>query len=187
MPDQHLTHVQHQRQSEPIIRRRHPRISRVLVVHHRLRGQPAPRLRAGDATVGHLWTCASAPVGVPATTRRRRLSYGPVVAEDSDGDPRTAEKAERQAARELVKRYHRTELSKLLDHVREGFTRLDSGEIDEFELDDLIHQYKKAAANLWSFCGSSGNQRVQAANALRRLEDLGEPIPDWWEEAAPRR
>jgi hypothetical protein len=109
------------------------------------------------------------------------------VAEDSDGDRRTAEKAERHAARELVNRYHRTELRKLLDHVREGFTRLDSGEMDEFEFDDLIHQYKKAAAKLWSFCGSSGNQWVQAANALRRLEDLGEPIRDWWEEAAPRR
>ena len=115
-----------------------------------------------------------------------RLSYGPVVAEDSDSDRQTAEKAERQAARELVHTYHRTELRKLLDHVRAGFARLDSGDIDEFELDDLIHQYKKAAAKLWSFCGTSGNQWVQAANALRRLGDSGEPTRDWWAEAQPR-
>lgn len=109
------------------------------------------------------------------------------MAEHSDGDRSAEDKAERQAARELVGTYHRTELHKLLDHVREGFVRLDSGEIDEFELDQLIHQYKKAATKLWSFCGSSGSRWVQAANAVRRLEDTGEPGLDWWEEAAPRR
>jgi hypothetical protein len=107
------------------------------------------------------------------------------VAEDSDHQ--AAEKAERRAARERVGNYHRAELRHLLDHVRDGFARLDAGEIDEFELDDLIHQYKKAAAKLWSFCGSSGGQWLQAAKTLQYLEATGEPGRDWWEEAAPRR
>lgn len=109
------------------------------------------------------------------------------MTERGDTDREVSEKAERRAARELVGGYHRTELRRLLDHVRDGFGRLDSGEIDEFELDDLIHRYKRAAANLWSFCGSSGGRWLQAAKALQYLEQTGEANRDWWEEAAPRR
>lgn len=115
------------------------------------------------------------------------MTYVPVVAEEGDNERRASEKAERRAARELVGSYHQAELRKLLDHIRDGFARLDAGQIDEFELDQLIHQYKNAATKLWSFCGSSGGQWLQAANALRRLEHSGEPGRDWWAEAAPRR
>ena len=115
------------------------------------------------------------------------MPYVRAVPERGDSGRQDSEKAERQAARELVARYHRAELRKLLDHVRDGFARLDTGEIDEFEMDQLIHQYKKAATKLWSFCGTSGGQWLQAAKSLGRLEDEGEPRRDWWEEAAPRR
>jgi len=115
------------------------------------------------------------------------VTYVRGVAERADSDHEPSEKAERQAARELVGRYHREELHKLLDHVRDGFTRLDAGDIDEFELDQLIHQYKKAATQLWSFCGTSGGQWLQAAKSLRYHEAAGEPVRDWWEEATPRR
>jgi hypothetical protein len=115
------------------------------------------------------------------------VTYVRAVVEHSDTERRDSEKAERQAARELVARYHQAELRKLLDHVRDGFARLDAGDIDEFELDQVIHQYKKAAAKLWSFCGTSGGHWLQTANSLRYLENAGEPGRDWWEEAAPRR
>lgn len=105
------------------------------------------------------------------------------VPESGDGDDR----AERRAARETVAAYHQEELRRLLEHVRNGFARLDAGEIDEFELDDLIHRYKRAAAKLWSFCGSSGGQWLQAARVLEFGRSRGEPAPDWWEAAAPRR
>lgn len=105
------------------------------------------------------------------------------MAEDSDRQ--ATEKAERRAARELVGNYHRTELRKLLDHIRDGFARHDAGQIDEFELDQLIHQYKNAATKLWSFCGTSGRQWLQAAKSLQYLKATGGR--DWWEEAAPRR
>lgn len=71
--------------------------------------------------------------------------------------------------------------------MRDGFARLDAGQIDEFELDQLIHQYKNAATKLWSFCGTSGGQWVQAAKSLQRLEATRGPSRDWWGEAAPRR
>ena len=97
-----------------------------------------------------------------------------------------SEKAERRAARELVAAYHQDELRKLLEHVRAGFAQMDAGEIDEFDLDDLIHRYKKAAAKLWSFCGSSGGQWLSATRSLTYLRERDESLPDWWEEAAPR-
>lgn len=113
-------------------------------------------------------------------------AYGrDVIEPEASHQPRAA-KAARQAARAVVAAYHQQELGRLLDHLRDGFLRLDAGEIDEFELDDLIHRYKRAAAKLWSFCGSSGGQWEQAANRLAFLRDRNEPPPDWWSEAAPQ-
>jgi hypothetical protein len=92
-------------------------------------------------------------------------------------------KADRRAARELIAAYHQAQLRSLLDHVRSGFAQLDAGEIDEFDLDDLIHHYKRSAAKLWTFCGSTGGQWLQAANMLAFLNERGEE-PDWWERGA---
>jgi hypothetical protein len=94
-------------------------------------------------------------------------------------------KADRRAAREQIGAYHQAQLRSLLEHVRAGFARLDAGEVDEFELDDLIHHYKRSAAKLWTFCGTSGGQWLQAANALAYLREQGEQ-PDWWEQGASR-
>ena len=52
------------------------------------------------------------------------------------------EKARRRAARQLIGEYHEQQLHLLLDHVREGFAKMDAGEIDPF---DLIHHYKRSA------------------------------------------
>ena len=98
-----------------------------------------------------------------------------------------SEKAARQSAHRLVAAYHQDQLKTLLEHVRAGFARLDVGEIHAFELDELIHRYKKAAAKLWAFCGSSGARVQQAADQLTYLQREGRQPPDWWEEAAPRR
>ena len=48
---------------------------------------------------------------------------------------------------------HQEQLRALLQQgVREGFAQLDSGEIDEFDVDDLIQRSKRAAVDLWKFC-----------------------------------
>jgi hypothetical protein len=107
------------------------------------------------------------------------------MAEDSDSQA-VAEKAQRRVARQVVAAYHQEELRRLLDHVRAGFAQLDAGEIDEFDLDELIHRYKKAAAKLWSFCGSTGAHWQQAANAIQYGRDRGDTPRDWWAEAQPR-
>src|SRR5215213_9941934 len=89
------------------------------------------------------------------------------MAEPDRAGDRGAHKAARQAARELIAAYHQAELRALLERVRTGFDQLDAGTIDEFELDDLIHHYKRAANELWKFCGSSGGQWLQAARRPR--------------------
>ncbi|MCA1697983.1 MAG: hypothetical protein LC790_03395 [Actinobacteria bacterium] len=51
-------------------------------------------------------------------------------------------KADRRTARAAAGRYHEAELQRLVERVRDGLARYDAGEIDAFELDDLIHHYK---------------------------------------------
>jgi hypothetical protein len=104
-----------------------------------------------------------------------------------DGGDQTSEHAQRRAARELIGRYHEEQLGLLLGRVREGFVRMDAGEIDAFELDDLIHRYKRSAQKLWSFCGQSGSDWLTAARTLEYLRERGEAAPDWWEAGEPRR
>jgi hypothetical protein len=95
-------------------------------------------------------------------------------------------KAERRAARAAVAAYHEVELARLLEHVREGIARYDAGEIDVFELDDLIHHYKRATQKLWSFCSGGGSQVYSTARMLEWQREEGE-LPNWWDLAAPRR
>jgi len=95
-------------------------------------------------------------------------------------------KAERRAARAAVGAYHEAELARLIDYVREGLERYDADEIDAFELDELIHHYKRATQKLWSFCIGGGAHVDSTARTLEWLRDQGE-LPDWWEQATPRR
>ena len=97
------------------------------------------------------------------------------------------ERARRRAARELIGRYHEEQLRLLLDHVRAGFEKLDRGEIDPFDLDELIHRYKRSAQKLWSFCGSSGSAWEQAALTVEWWREHGEEEPDWWAAGEPHR
>ncbi len=86
--------------------------------------------------------------------------YGKVrgVAAGHDQSPdRSGERAERRAARQAIGDYHEAQLRLLLDRVTDGFARLDTGGIDVFELDELIHRYKRSARELWKFCGQTGS------------------------------
>lgn len=80
----------------------------------------------------------------------------------------------------MIAAYHEEQLRLLLDHVRKGLDRMDAGEIGPFELDELIHHYKKSAQRLWSFCGSRGSDWERAARTLEFLREEGEDPPDWW-------
>lgn len=70
--------------------------------------------------------------------------------------------------------------------MRDALARYDVGEIDVFDLDDVIHHYKRAAHELWKFCVGTGSHVLFAARTLEYWEAEGE-LPDWWEAGAPRR
>ena len=97
-------------------------------------------------------------------------------------------KAERRVAQALVATYYEARLADLLEHVSDGFDAYRSGTLDAFAVDEVIHQYSKAARELWKFCwlGGSGTNIEVVAHSLERMTDEGERI-DWWEKAAPRR
>lgn len=102
-------------------------------------------------------------------------------------DPAKRSKAERRADVALVISYHEARLGELLERVRDGFKHYDAGELDAFELDELIHRYKKAARELWKFCGDiSGRSAHFTARTLEEMQHRGETI-DWWERGNPER
>lgn len=87
----------------------------------------------------------------------------------------------------LVISYHEARLAELQERVREGFARYDTGERDAFELDDLIHRYKRATRELWKFCGDiAGTRAGFIARTLEEMLSSGETI-DWWERGNPSR
>lgn len=71
--------------------------------------------------------------------------------------------------------------------MREGLAQYDAGELDAFELDDLIHRYKRATRELWKFCGSvTGSSTHFVTRSIEALQERGEQI-DWWERGNPPR
>ncbi len=98
-----------------------------------------------------------------------------VVSGGLDSRHREGERARRRAARELIGAYHEERLRGLVEHGRGGFARRDAGEIDVFELDDLIHDYNRSARTLWKFCGSSGSGWETAARTLEFLRQGAAP------------
>jgi len=105
------------------------------------------------------------------------------VAEQPHSAEASSDRTKRREALAIVGAYNQEQLRSLLEHVREGFTKLDAGEVDEFELDDLIHRYKRAAKQLWLFCESTGSQVLHAAAAIAQMRNGGEER-DWWAESA---
>ncbi|HEY1456911.1 MAG TPA: hypothetical protein VGF15_00205 [Solirubrobacteraceae bacterium] len=95
-------------------------------------------------------------------------------------------KAARRASRAVIGAYHEASLADLIERVRDGLARYDAGELDAFELDEVIHQYKRAARELWKFCVGAGGHVLSAARTLEYWEAEGE-LPDWWEAGAPHR
>lgn len=65
-------------------------------------------------------------------------------------------KTERQAARALVAAYHEARLADLIEPVAEELDRYRAGEVDAYAVDETMHQYRRAAQELWKFCWSGG-------------------------------
>ena len=88
--------------------------------------------------------------------------------------------SDRRAARETVAAYHEEQLGELVRHVKQAVERFQAGEIDAFEVDDVVFQYSRAAKELWKFCNLG-----QVEFTARIVRD--EPPGDWWDRGARRR
>ena len=95
-------------------------------------------------------------------------------------------KAKRKAARALVVAYHEARLAEIQDRVREALARRDAGELDAFEVDEVIHRYGRAARELWKTCAMSPSNVEAVAWMLEDLAARCEEV-DWWEAGATRR
>ena len=82
--------------------------------------------------------------------------------------------------RSVVADYHQAQLGELVARVGEAVDRYRAGELDAFDVDQVLFQYSRAAKELWKFCNSL---QVEVAAALIR----DQPPGDWWERGAPRR
>lgn len=82
--------------------------------------------------------------------------------------------------------YHEARLAELVARVADAVDRHRAGELDAFEVDEVIHQYHRATQKLWTFCELSGSHVEITAHTIRRMADEGETI-DWWERGASRR
>ncbi|TGN63560.1 hypothetical protein EXE59_06060 [Nocardioides eburneiflavus] len=91
-----------------------------------------------------------------------------------------SQKSDRRQAREAIATYHEAKLAELLAHVAEAIDRFRSGELEAFDVDEVLFQYSRAAKELWKFC-NIGNVQITA----RQVHE-GPPI-DWWERGAPKR
>jgi hypothetical protein len=99
-----------------------------------------------------------------------------------------ATKAERRAAHERVSACHQAQLAGLLRHIGAATGRYRAGEIDAYAVDETIHHYHRAAAELWKFCFArgGGTHAELIAGLLDRMTTGAEPI-DWWQRATPQR
>jgi len=80
----------------------------------------------------------------------------------------------------VIADYHRAQLGGLVARVGEAIDQYRAGELDAFDVDQVLFQYSRAAKELWKFCNSV---QVEIAAALIR----DQPPSDWWEHGAPRR
>nr|NLD41046.1 hypothetical protein [Actinomycetales bacterium] len=61
-------------------------------------------------------------------------------------------KAARRAAVEVVGSYHAEQLTALVARVGEAVDGHRAGDLDAWDVDQLIFQYSRAAKELWKFC-----------------------------------
>jgi hypothetical protein len=70
-------------------------------------------------------------------------------------------------------------LGDLVARVGKAVDRYRAGELDAFDVDQVLFQYSRAAKELWKFCN---HLQVEIAAAMIREQ----PPHDWWERGAPR-
>lgn len=89
-------------------------------------------------------------------------------------------KSERRAARDEVAAYHESELANLVSRVGDAIDGFRAGQLDAFDVDQVLHQYSRSAKELWKFCNLGSVEF--SASLIRDGSSF-----DWWERGAHRR
>jgi len=89
-------------------------------------------------------------------------------------------KSDREAAREAVAAHHETQLAALVERVGSAIDRFRGGQLNAFDVDQVLFHYSRAARELWKFSNLADTEL--AANIVRER-----PAVDWWERGAPRK
>ena len=89
-------------------------------------------------------------------------------------------KSDREAAREAVAAYHETQLAALVERVGSAIDRFRGGQLNAFDVEQVLFHYSRAAKEFWKFCNLGDTEL--AANIVRER-----PAVDWWERGAPRK
>lgn len=94
-------------------------------------------------------------------------------------DPAKPSKAKRQADMALVASYHEARLADLLERVRDGFERYDSGELDAFEgrTDPPLQEGSAATRNAAVAEGWPRGWRTQSRHIGRATGNHGRSSP----------
>ena len=71
-------------------------------------------------------------------------------------------------------------MASVQERVGTALERFRAGELDAFEVDQVLFQYSRAAKELWKFCNFSDPEF--AADLVRER-----PMVDWGERGAPRQ
>lgn len=94
--------------------------------------------------------------------------------------PIVSSTSKRQAARTQVAAYHEAQQAALVGHIGDAIDRYRVGELNAFDVHQVVFQYSRAARELWKFCNLAS---LDLAAVMIR-DDL--PI-NWWEVGAPKR
>ena len=78
-----------------------------------------------------------------------------------------------------VAAYHEVQLADLVARVGSDIDRYRAGELNAFDVDQVIFLGSRAAKELWKFCNLAD---VELTAALVRER----PPTDWWERAIPK-
>jgi hypothetical protein len=88
-------------------------------------------------------------------------------------------KAKRRQARDAVVDYQEARLAELVAHVTEAIDSFRGGELNAFDVDQVLFQYSRAAKELWKFCNL-----IDVEITARHVHES--PSIDWWERGAPK-
>jgi hypothetical protein len=96
---------------------------------------------------------------------------------------------EHQPARDRVAAYPPAGLlAELVDRVAAAVDEYRAGQVEVYGVDETIHQYHRAAGELWKFCwAGGGRQHLELVASLIEDQTTRGNTPDWRARGAPRR